>query len=883
MSPGALALRARILLALWVGVCAGLLWFLDLPARISTDVLDLIPVGERRPELTMVRGMAAERQGRVVLLALDPPAGLSAGRRAALGEAVQAALGASGAFEELQAMGGTATRDALGKAVHQGRMNLLFPGWLARQRAAWLAEGGAAGGPDADWLAARAVRELETFVGRPEAVAFQDLLPSDPLLLLPGLVDKLQEAQLQSGGTEGAVLFWGLMRGNPMNEADQARLGEAVRRASDLAFSLEAGSGLRWTAVARFAELSRARIQSEMTRLNLLSLVAVFGMAALCLSRVFRSLHLVPPVLISTLTGWCVTLLVFTHVHVLVFVVGSLLAGVAVDYGFYLFMQPPAYPEEPYTRRAGRLLRPLMASALTTILGFSLLLFSELPLIRQLGVFVSVGLLAALGAALLWFAQVRNAHLPARPFAAATVPAGPVGRWVAWGLIFACVLAACVGPWRLEWRDDIRTLEVPSPELRENDAALRRLFGEEPGRALYLSVGADAIQAREAWGRLEAWHAERHPDQGLLSLALLLPSRSEWAGLSAASPVLEGFPGSLGRELEAGGFEVAGFEPFFREWARWRSEPQPSPDSLAAGFQTQLRGPVALLMSVRDGQAWFASVSGAPFSPGDQVPEGSFPASQLATLNRLFSDYRQSALLLSSIGLSLVGLSVFVLYGLRRGLVVFMIPSGACLGAFGILGLCGQTLNLFHLLGAFLGVCLSHNYAIFSIENRLGGKGVPPSIRMSALSTFASFAVLGLSSIPVVAALGTIVALIVLLALLFVEIGAILSRPRTGAACATGAGDLNQASDDFRPHQHGFARPARQPQPLRPALPGLSVVDGLPGIRTAGGGPHAPLLGCQDGHGDARAGGAALQAGHNRGVGAQRGQCPEPQPQELHP
>ena len=794
MSPGTLALRARLLLALWVGLCAGLLWFLDLPARISTDVLDLIPVGERRPELAMVRGMAAEKQGRVVMLALDLPAGLDTGRRAVAGEAVRASLEGSGAFEELQAMGGTATRDALGRAVHQGRMNLLFPGWLARQQAAWRDEGGGAGGPDADLLAARAVSELGAFVGRPEAVAFQDLLPSDPLLLLPGLVDKLQDAQLQPGSAEGPVLLWGLMRGNPMNEADQARLSGAVQRAAGAASSLEPGSGLRWTAVARFAELSRARIQSEMTRLNLLSLAAVFGMAALCLSRVFRSLHLVPPVLISTLTGWCVTLLVFPRVHVLVFVVGSLLAGVAVDYGFYLFMQPPAYPEEPYTRRAGRLLRPLLASALTTILGFSLLFFSELPLIRQLGVFVSAGLLAALGAALLWFAQIRNAHLPARPFAAATVPAGRPGRVVAWVLIAACALAACVGPWRLEWRDDIRTLEVPSPELRENDAALRRLFGEEPGRALYLSVGADAAQAREAWGRLDAWHAGRHPGKGLLSLALLMPSRSEWEGLSAARPSLQDFPASLRRELEAGGFEASGFEPFFREWGRWRAEPPPSPDSLAEGFQAQLRGPVALLMSVRAGQAWFASVSGAPVSPGDQVPEGTFLASQLATLNRLFSDYRQSALRLSSIGLALVGLSVFVLYGLRRGVFVFMIPSGACLGAFGILGLCGQTLNLFHLLGAFLGVCLSHNYAIFSIENRLCGNGVPPSIRMSALSTFASFAVLGISSIPVVAALGTMVALIVLLALLFVELGAILSRSRTGAACATAAGDLNDGA-----------------------------------------------------------------------------------------
>jgi predicted exporter len=79
-------------------------------------------------------------------------------------------------------------------------------------------------------------------------------------------------------------------------------------------------------------------------------------------------------------------------------------------------------------------------------------------------------------------------------------------------------------------------------------------------------------------------------------------------------------------------------------------------------------------------------------------------------------------------------------------------------------------MNLFHLLGAFLGVCLSHNYAIFSAENAARGETPPPSIRLSALCTAVSFGVLALSHIPVVAALGSTVALIVLTALVAVEL-----------------------------------------------------------------------------------------------------------------
>jgi len=155
----------------------------------------------------------------------------------------------------------------------------------------------------------------------------------------------------------------------------------------------------------------------------------------------------------------------------------------------------------------------------------------------------------------------------------------------------------------------------------------------------------------------------------------------------------------------------------------------------------------------------------------DTVTDG-----QLQNLNHLFTRYRASALRLSSVGLAFVGASVFVLYGLRRGIRIFAIPAGACMFAFGLFGLLGATLNLFNLLGAFLGVCLSHNYAIFSAESQNRGEEPPPSIRMSAVATASSFGVLALSRIPVVAALGSTVAVIVLAALAITELTPLASR-----------------------------------------------------------------------------------------------------------
>ena len=123
--------------------------------------------------------------------------------------------------------------------------------------------------------------------------------------------------------------------------------------------------------------------------------------------------------------------------------------------------------------------------------------------------------------------------------------------------------------------------------------------------------------------------------------------------------------------------------------------------------------------------------------------------------------------------------SVFVIYPWRRGLRIAAIPAGSCFFVFGALGLAGQTLNLFHLLGAFLGVCLSHNYAIFSSDNAAAGLAPPVPVRLSALSTAASFGVLGFSRIPVIHALGMTVALIVVVALAVVELEPLARRTKS--------------------------------------------------------------------------------------------------------
>jgi len=181
--------------------------------------------------------------------------------------------------------------------------------------------------------------------------------------------------------------------------------------------------------------------------------------AAVSVRHVFKALHLVPVIFCAILGAWVVTTMVFDRVHVLVFVVGSLLGGVAVDYGFLSLSPASAAAWRAVPGEGG----PVVEAAAGERADHGDRVFAAVVFRTAIDpaarVFVSAGLLCALAAALLWFAQVDEPYLETRAFIrfrGRDSASGPGQlRW----LILAGVLVALVGPWRLHWHDDIRELK----------------------------------------------------------------------------------------------------------------------------------------------------------------------------------------------------------------------------------------------------------------------------------------------------------------------------------------------------------------------------------------------------------------------------------------
>ncbi|MEO7600270.1 MAG: hypothetical protein ABIV50_15155, partial [Opitutus sp.] len=265
-------LFARVLLGAFVAICALWLGRLDYTRKISTNVLDLIPTAEQSPEVDLVRSFASDVQSRVMLFALSDSAQPGTAPTAAAGQFAKE-LSGSAAFAEVSIIGNSADQDELGRRIFERRFELLLPTWLAEHQREYDETGQPAAG-FSKWLAERAASDLEEFLTQPEASALQKIIQSDPLLLVPRLLDDARLAgPTDASGTH--ALIWAKIKDSPLAEAGQQPVFNTITKALANVRANHPGTELRWSGVNRFAAASRARIESEISLLNLFSIAAV--------------------------------------------------------------------------------------------------------------------------------------------------------------------------------------------------------------------------------------------------------------------------------------------------------------------------------------------------------------------------------------------------------------------------------------------------------------------------------------------------------------------------------------------------------------------------------------------------------------------------------
>ncbi len=287
-----------------VVVLLGGLWLvrLDYAKKISTNVLDLIPADEQVPELTLVRSLASQAESRTMLFeATQADGGTVPPDASAL---FARNLGTEPAFDQVMLMGGTDARDTLGHELFAQRFTLLFPLWLRERKEVYVGTGGATSG-FSEWLARDSADALNRFLASPEALVFQEVIPADPLLLMPAVADRLKSGlslvQPERSNQSTSSLLWARLSASPLSEEGQGPAFAAIERCVILVRAKYPGFTVAYTGVNRFAAASRARIEQELTWLNILSVAAVLVVALAFIRDAYRGLHLIPVIVLSVL------------------------------------------------------------------------------------------------------------------------------------------------------------------------------------------------------------------------------------------------------------------------------------------------------------------------------------------------------------------------------------------------------------------------------------------------------------------------------------------------------------------------------------------------------------------------------------------------------
>ena len=461
--------------------------------------------------------------------------------------------------------------------------------------------------------------------------------------------------------------------------------------------------------------------------------------------------------------------LLFERVHLLTLVFGASLIGGAQDYGTYFLCNRIAPEAQAFDSwQLLRRLLPAMALMLvTTVIGYMGLALTPFPGLRQMAVFSALGLIFAWLTVVFWFPLL----VPT-----GTLKSTPVARWWAislerWPLLHprrsslwaAGFFVACAvfGLSRLGVQDDIRLLQNPPQNLIDDQIKLSQLLDTPTPAQFYVVRGATSelvLQREEVLKQrldpliethsisgyhavsnwvpsAEAQAARRNlidrtllNDNGpLAALAAQIGENGKWVAVTRAHLLASALPLTPDDFLK-----THGAEPWRHLWLG------------------QVNGSWASIVALRG-----LNSTGLPkLQHAETGLEGVQWVDKVGEISQVLGRYRKT------MGW-VVLVSYLVIYGLlypryRSATWRVLAPTAlASVATLALLGMAGQSLQLFHVLALMLLLGVGVDYGIF-LQEHLGRRDPMAwlAVGLSALSTLLSFGLLSLSKTPALQAFG---------------------------------------------------------------------------------------------------------------------------------
>jgi predicted exporter len=767
--------QRRWAVLLWALVVAAALGQI-LRTSFTADLSAFLPANPDAQQRVLIEQLQAGVPARTLLLAIE---GGEARARADASRALAKAMRSSGLFEQVQ-NGETAAYGDIGTWLFDHRYQL-SPAVNAQRFTAEGLRGG--------------INETLSLLGTPAGNAIKPLLERDPT----GETVRIAEGLIPSSSPRSEEGVWAARQGarallvasTRAAGADLDAQAAAIQKVRESFATLQApGLKLLVSGAPVFGVDSRAKIEKEIHFLATAGTVLAGALLLVAFGSLLALGVALLPVATGVLLGIATVSLVFGGVHAITLGFGTTLIGEAVDYAIYYLIQARAGGWRHWQRAGWPTMR---LGLLTSVCGFAALMFSGFPGLAQLGVFSVAGLVSAA----LFTRFVMPALMPQGARGQGLRRhLGRLGVWLMdtlprwrWPLLALGVAAGGLLMARGDlWQAELSSLSPISKEALNLDASLRADLSAGDARALVVVQAADAEttlrQAEAAAAKLETL-VEQGVLAGYDSVSRWVPSQQTQRQRLAALPDAPTLSAALEAATAGGPLTAARLAPFVNEVQAARQRALITPDALRA---TALAPLIDVLLVHRPDGSWAALL---PLQPaGDTLDNvrvqqalAGVPGTQIieigAELKRLYARYlgeAQTQALLGALGVVL--LMAITLRSLPRLLAVCQPLLMAVLITMGVLALLGVQLGILHLVGLLLVVAVGSNYALFF--DMVQQQGAPDedtlaSLLLANMTTVLSFALIAISEIPALSAVGRVVAPGTLLSLL---LAAAFARPR---------------------------------------------------------------------------------------------------------
>ncbi|MHA1539400.1 MAG: MMPL family transporter [Alphaproteobacteria bacterium] len=529
---------------------------------------------------------------------------------------------------------------------------------------------------------------------------------------------------------------------------------------------------LLMTGAGVFSAQTGARIKMESMVLSIAATGAVI-LILLLLLRSFNLFLLVGiPLFAGVLAGIAATQYYFGYIHGITLAFGVTIIGIAIDYPLHLIYHRKK--DEPAGQAIKRIWPVLLLGVLTTSLGYSAIIFSHFPGLSQLGIFAIAGLLTSA-----LFTRFILPHfvqdIPPEPKRLQQVLDlkflhHPL-RWVFMVGAGISLLALLIYP--KIWEDDIAHLSPVAQESIDLDRSLRGTLGAADVRHMVVVTGTSAQDALEK-SELLMVKLDAVVTQGGMAgyemAAKNMPSIKRQKARQAIIPPKKEIVSHMRKALKTAPFKGKIFNVFLKDIERARLQTPVTieniPDSI---LKTKVENFLFQEGLDTDGNPqWIALVllkdvaNPALLAPLNEI-ESLYYFDFKVSSNTLIQEYQDEAFFWLYLGFGIVCITLFVFLRKQGGikmvaLILLPILMAVICTVATLVFILGVKLSLFHLVALLLVFGIGLDYSLFftihskdSAEDRAE---TSRAVAVCATTTFTVFAILSLSTVPILRGIG---------------------------------------------------------------------------------------------------------------------------------